>query len=316
MEVAVPRRAIKRRRLDPDDVISFYGSKKGSSKPKPPLILDPEAWTLTNTPTGLGDSVMLTDLERAAASVGKKATTWLCTPHFRELQNHNPFHRQVQVPHWISLSAYQGAFDLGPGHNFQRARRLFGLPVDPVPSGCLVVPGAVKKNRVSLHFEAGSHSEHQTKYHARPRQVYPENLDIIRRFIRSHPELDFFEVGGSKLSDIVPSLNVSLSDTIKAMAECVLHIGIISGPYHIASALGVRTICVINFPKPYELMLPCVKNVDIVEAEWFYPQSHILHQDCDSNHWPQFSAYTLEAAYNRETYPYDDPSKFCNLITS
>lgn len=314
-KIEVPRRVVKERRLTVDDVLGFFDALPATKKPKLPHRLEPEAWTLTNTPTGIGDSVMLTDIERAAYMANRHATSWLCTTHFRELQNFNPHHRMVQVPNWASLSAYQGAFDLGPGHNFQRARRLFGLPVDPRPSGCLIVPGAEKRNRVSLHFEAGAHAHNQKCYHPRPRVIYPENLAIIRRFIRSHPELDFFEVGGEVLGDTVPSLKCGLTDTIKAMAECVLHIGIISGPYHVANALGVPTICIINFPSPWELMLPCVKNIDIVESEWLYPQSHILHQDHDSIHWPKFSLYNLEAAHNRETYPYDNPEKFMELVT-
>lgn len=315
MTVDVPRRAIKRRRLTPDDVISFYESRPGTKKKPLPKRLEPEEWTLTNTPTGLGDSVMLTDVERAAALAGRKATSWLGTPPFRELQNHNPYHRMAQVPHWVSLSAYQGAFDLGPGHNFQRVRRLFGLPVDPTPSGCLVVPGAKRSSKVSIHLSAGAHSASQTVYHPKPRQVYPENLDVLRKFIRSHPELSFFEVGGHVLGDCIPSFRGSLTESIREMANCCLHIGIISGPYHVATALGIPTICIINFPAPWELMLPTVQNIDVVEAEWLYPQSHILHQDHDSLHWPKFSEYTLQAAYNRETYPYEDPSKFLNLVS-
>lgn len=315
MTVDVPRRAIQRRRLTPDDVISFYGSRPGTKKKPLPMRLEPEEWTLTNTPTGLGDSVMLTDIERAAFQDGRRATTWLCTPGFRELQNCNPYHRMIQVPHWISLSAYQGTFDLGPGHNFQRARRLFGLTVDPKPSGCLMVPGAKRTNKVSIHLSAGSHAASQTVYHPNPRQVYPENLDVIRRFIRKHQELDFFEVGGDVLSDTVRSVRGSLTDSMKEMAECCLHIGIISGPYHVATALGIPTICIINFPAPWELILPTYKNIDIVEAEWLYPQSYILHQDHDSLHWPKFSEYTLEAAYQRETYPYEDPTEYLNLVS-
>lgn len=313
--IGVPRRVVKERRLTVDDVHRFFASLPDTKKPKFPRTLDPEEWTLTNTPTGIGDSVMLTDIERAASSANRKATSWLCTTSFRALQNFNPYHRTIQSPHWISLSAYQGAFDLGPGHNFQRARRIFGLPIDSRPSGCLVVPGAVRKNRVSLHFEAGSHAENQKCYHPQPRVVYPQNLEIVRRFIRAHPELDFFEIGGSVLKDTVPSLNCSLDETIRAMSECCLHIGIISGPYHMANALGVPTICIINFPSPWQLMLPCVKNIDIVEAEWLYPQSHILHQDHDSSHWPMLSLYNLERAYNRETYPYDDPTPFLEMVT-
>lgn len=305
-------------RVGVDDLVNFYADHPGSSKPKLDMRFEPEKYTLTNTPTGMGDSVMLTDLPRAAAQVQRVGTSYLSSPHFRDLIQFNPFYTDAHHPVWVSLSSLQQRFDLGPGHNLQKARRAFGLPVDPRPAGCIVVPGVRPSNRVSLHFEAGVHAASQRQmYHPRAREIYPENLAVIREFIRAHPELDFFEVGGRVLSDTVPSLvHLPLPAVVCEMAACCLHIGIISGPYHVANALGVRTIVIINFPSPNDFMLPCLKNVDVVESEWLYPQSHVLHQDQDSPHWPKFSLRTLEMAYNGETYPYADPSPFLSLVCS
>jgi hypothetical protein len=98
-----------------------------------------------------------------------------------------------------------------------------------------------------------------------------------------------------------------LMETILWMSRAELHIGPLSGPMHLANTIGLRTICIINFPEPWTMMLPVIKNIDTIESEWILPQSHILHQDHHSAHWPKFSLASLEAAYNRETYPYETP---------
>lgn len=304
------------RRVTPDDLLRFFAGRQ-SRKPRYGKTLNPEEWTLTNTPTGLGDSLMLTDHFGACQSVGRQGMAWVTSPYFSQLLPFIPSGPAPEnAPFQVSLSAMQAKYDLGPGHNFQRCRRLFGLPVDYRPGGSLVVPGVRPGATISLHFQAGPHSQNQRCYHKQPRQVYPQNLEIIRRFIRNHPDYSFIEIGGSTLSDLVPTMIGPLKTVVEAMAKCCLHIGIISGPYHLAHALGVRTIAVINFPAPWELMLPCVRNVDVVEAEWIYPQTHVLHQDHDSAHWPLFSEYSLEAAFHRETYPYDKPDRFLELINA
>jgi hypothetical protein len=315
-EIQTKRRAVQERRLTVDDVIRFYADRR-SRKPANPHTFEPEEWTLTNTPTGIGDAVMLTDLERSAHYHGLLATSWLCCEAFDCLRRLNPYHRDTQQVQWVSISLMQAKYDLGPGHTIQRIQRMFDLPVRAVPRGCIVVPERAVRGRVSLHLVPGAHAKYQKRFHPRPREVYPENLDVLRQFINAHQELSFFEVGGTILSDIIPNMHgASLESTIHEMAKCVLHIGIVSGPYHIAQALGMRTIVILNFPKPWELMLPVLQNVDVVEAEWLYPSSHILHQDVDSLHWPKFNLRNLERAYHKETFPYDEAEKFSNLIVA
>ena len=311
------------KRLSPGDVVDFFNSIKPTKKPKLKSIFEPEDWTLTNTPTGLGDTVMMTDIERAAFEGGRVATSWLPTPLFREIQNHNPYHVRKQSHCLLSLSAVQERFDLGPGHNFQRARRLFGLPVSCIPRGSIVqskpVPVPVAK-KVTIHIEPGPHAEFQKRYHKRPRVVYEQNIEVLKKFIRSQTGVDFVEIGTSTLSDCARRFSGSVSELIAEMSTASMHIGIISGPYHLATALGIPTVCIINFPSPWELMLPVVRNVDVVEAEWLYPQSQILHQDHDSAHWPIFNLLNLEKAYNFELFPYygdkQNPREFAELIQS
>jgi hypothetical protein len=315
MILRAAKRKLSKGRVTQDDIIKFYRGRPGTTKVPFGRKLEPYQWTLTNAAGGIGDSVMMTDICLAHIA----ATAWIPSPHFTEITKLNPYHKNAQRPFMVSLSTMQQNFDLGPGHNFQRVRRLFNLPVDPAPKGCIIPPkGARKRKLISLHLVPGPHVlDQQRAVHPRAREVYPENLKILRKWISKHSEFDFIEVGGDVLADQVRNTKGwPLADVVQRMASCVLHIGIISGPYHIAHALGVRTICIINFPAPWMLMLPVIKNVDVVEAEWLYPQSHILHQDHDSRHWPKFSEKNLEAAFQMETYPYEDPKRFLEMISA
>lgn len=296
-------------------IVKFYRDAKGTSKPKWE-VLDPadRQYTLVITPTGLGDCMMLTDIPSAAAAEGVQIKAYSPSPHHIILRKYTPSYSDCVSPFQIDLSAANAAFDIGPGHNFQRARRMFGLKCSDMPSGKLVTSKSPKSNRCSIHLSAGRHSDWQRKHiHPRARCVYGENLDAIRRFILSHPEMEFVEVGGSVLSGLIPSIGRTLEETIAWMSTASIHIGIPSGPMHVAHALGLRTICIVNFPNPWDLMMPVVKNIDVVEAEWLYPQSCILHQDHDSAHWPKFSLETLEMALNGEVYPYWEPQKFHHI---
>lgn len=316
MEQAQAFSVVRRRtRVTEDMIVKFYRNARGTSKPKWE-VLDPaeRKYTLVITPTGIGDCMMLTDIPSAARSAGVKIKAYSSSANHSILRKYTPDYSDYVTPFQIDLSAANAVFDIGPGHNFQRARRMFGLPCDDLPSGKLVVPNVNRVNRCSIHLIAGHHAQWQRRnIHSRARFVYDENIGILRRFIIAHPEIEFVEVGGGVLSDLIPSIGKTLDETIAWMSTATMHIGILSGPLHIAHALGLKTICIINFPNPWELMLPTVKNIDVVEAEWLYPQSCILHQDHDSAHWPKFSLETLEMALNGEVYPYWEPQKFHSI---
>lgn len=300
-------------RVTEADIVGFYRNrKKLPRKPAPTLSIGTH--TLTNTPTGLGDCVVLTQHMRHGG------LSWSSSSHWKTLAANSPGHIDKQHPLWVSMSAATEAWDLGPGHHIQRMERLFGVPVSTLPSGSLHAPGIIKSpNRVIVHLEAGIHVEHQRKvHHPRAREVYPENVEIIRQFVRRHPEMEFWEIG-SKRSIGDPAMDFTgkpLDQTIRLMASAQWHLGIISGPYHVAVALGLQPITIINFPAPWELMLPSLVSAGTVEESWLYPQSYILHQDHDSRHWPKFSAFSLEQAFNHEVYPYGDPVRFAQLIES
>jgi hypothetical protein len=104
---------------------------------------------------------------------------------------------------------------------------------------------------------------------------------VLQEFINKHPELEFIQLG----KEPVPFSRVSnlpdntLEDTIKLIATASLLIGIISGPMHVAAALGLRSIVIINFPPAHKIFLPTLVDIDQVESEWFYPQNVHLHEE-------------------------------------
>jgi len=307
-ELTKPAVIVKHRRVDADAVRAFYRDAQPAGRMKAPVI-DPTTTTLTNTPTGLGDCVVLTDLPRAAFHAGASAKIYSPSQHFATLGRFNPWFEDRQDPVWVSLSAAVAAYQIGPGHNIQRARRLFGLPIDPVPRGCIEVERVLRvPGRVSLHFDPGPHAHWQRRHlHPRARMIYPDTMRVIRQFIAAHGDMTFIEIGPRRLLNderVADGTGVGLEDTIRLMSECEFHLGVISGPMHVAVALGLKTIAIINFPHPGQLMLPNLVATGMVEEEWLYPQQVVLHQDHDSAHWPLFSRKSLEAAFDGGVYPY------------
>jgi len=84
-----------------------------------------------------------------------------------------------------------------------------------------------------------------------------------------------------------------------------------SGPLHIAVALRLKVVTITNFPDPTDIYLPTLKDVDLIESEWFYPQSAILHQEGEGELVAEFSLQNLERAINGDIYPYWSERYLC-----
>jgi len=293
-------------RIAPDSIVDHY--QRLERGPKPRLDVPLEIVTLTNTGHSLGDTVVLTDLPRAAAARGQTASVFSQSAHFTTLMSFNPHFEERVFPFWAAADRLIAVFDLGNGHTFQRLRRAFGYAVDDKPAGCLVVPAQPgTERRFVIHLEPGRHADWQREQvHARARQVYPETLAAIQRFVSAHPEYEFFEIGGkrSPLEGVADATGRPLAETIDLMASCGYFLGIISGPLHLAAALGLRLITIINFPEPQQVVLPTLKDAGVIESEWLYPQSVILHQEGAGGTVSAFGRDSLEEAVAGELYPY------------
>jgi len=297
----------RRPRIDSDAIREFY--RRFPAKPRSPAPKIEQPFTLTNFPNGIGDTLVLLDSLHEAHRTGKVVYAWSASPHWGELREFAAPEPAGHPACYVALAEAVAGWDLGAGHMTQRARRLLGLPVPACPSGWLSAPGVRRiANRVSLHFEAGAHADWQRAHlHPRARHVYPNTWKALREFIRSRPDLSFVEVGQRRylqIDEVEDGTGRPLRETVRLMAECEFHLGLISGPMHLANALGSKVVAVLNFPRPCQLMLPNIKSIGMVEEEWLYPHQVCLHQEEDSAHWPLVSAKSLSEAIDGEVYPY------------
>jgi len=291
-------------RSDRDIIIDFY--RKARKVPKKRLP-DFTQHTLINTPAGLGDTVLLTSIPWLAHRQGKERFIHHDSPSFEALMAFNP-HYQPMRPDAPTIAAdvLQSDYDMGAGHFIQRLQRAVGLYPERKPKGFLNIEHRPVKNRFVFHFEPGRHAQWQAQFvHPKARQIYPDTREILQRYVNAHRDFEFFEVGRAAATlENVELLNLPLDETIKFLATCDYFVGIISGPMHLATALGVRCVVIVNFPEAERIVLPTLVDIDQVESEWFYPQNVLLHQDGEGPQVKRFSQASLERALGGDVYPY------------
>lgn len=279
---------------------------------------------LTNIASGLGDTLMLTDLPRAAKTQDKPKYSphWTCfsnSPHFRPIIARNPFWREPALPehvYMVNAPCLIRYCDVGGGHYLQRIRRAFNLDVDTVPRACVRWEGERRTNRVILHFHAGPHAQWQRQHvHPHARQLGVESKHAIEAFIKSRRDLEFYQIGAT--NEPIRGANqwptASIDALVNIIGSASWFIGIMSGPLHLATALKLRCIVVVNFPESHKIMLPTLKHVDVVESEWFYPQNVHLHQEAGGPLAPHLDVQTLHEAFDGKIYPFWRED-WCQLI--
>lgn len=173
------------------------------------------------------------------------------------------------------------------------------------------------KYKIGFHFSLAESHNGMRHAHPNPRLVYPENLNIFQEFINENNQYEFIEFGGysMNLNNTTNYTNLSLEDSVLKIAECDFFIAVNSGFYHIAVALGIKTIMIVNLPKPENLILPqFVDHSSFHDLTWLYPQCVHLHQDGENNLVPKFSKESLKAAINGDVFPYWDNLYLKNLI--
>lgn len=283
-----------------------------SIKPRAPESVREMCASLTAR--GLGDCMMLTDLPRAARSVEKTVHVWSGADAFYDVMRNNPYYRVERdcgtfSPFLVDVLRLHDTFELGNGHLLQQLRRTWGLPVDIKPIPCLKVDNVISHpRRVILHFEpaVGSSTQQRKYLHRRMRELYWETQVEIERFISSHPDYEFVEVGKSpkrlKGSIYFPTSN--LPELFNVVASGTFFLGIMSGPLHVATACGLKVITIVNYPSARQLVMPNLRNSNFQEFEWMYPQHVHLHQDDSAPLVPRLTADSLSAALSGDVYPF------------
>lgn len=272
--------------------------------PRKPLSFDPWEYSLTNGPKGLGDCIIMSDLPDASPrpfGVHSHSGAWPAVEGLLKTGT-GPY-----LDKWIRVDVAYSQFNLGPGHLFQRLRRLYGLDVPEKPSGKMRREFPQVPNRVALHFDAGTHQKwQQENIHPRARVVYPEHKSIIQEFINDHPRMEFIEFGSkpSGLTGVKSCVGMELGLQLRVVGTCEWFLGIVSGFMHVAAAYECKSVVILNFPVARKIMLPTLVDTLQIESEWLYPQNVHLHQDNAGPLVPRLSADSLRAAFNGEVYPY------------
>src|SRR5437868_15425531 len=75
--------------VDESVIIDFY--RRATAKPKPRLPFALHQFTLTNTPQGLGDTVVLTHLPRISFQARRSEAIYAFNAHFKTLVSYNPY---------------------------------------------------------------------------------------------------------------------------------------------------------------------------------------------------------------------------------
>jgi len=263
---------------------------------------------LTTVTQGLGDTMMMTDLPAASAKQGKQFQSFSPSRHFLPLMAYNPHYKDVKdKAYLLNAPDLVRQYDCGNGHYLQRIRRAFGLGIDDKPHGFIAWKGMRSRQRVVLHFDAGVHVRWQRKkVHPRARMIYPETKLMLEQFIADNRDLEFIEIGETPLN-VKGSRHVHTANTtelVERIAASNWFVGIISGPMHVATALGLKCVVILNFPPPSTIFVPTLKVTGQIESEWLYPQNVHLHQEGGSTLVPRITVDNLKRAFAGEIYPF------------
>ena len=303
-----------------DTIINFYkNTSLIKNLPGPPDFLKEEFdFTLYNHNFGVGDSLALYLFNKQEDNK-KNINLYFNQSISEEFYSYNNYINSIFTfslkpkNFWICL--LQSNFDCGGGHFIQKIRNTFNLEKQIKPQALLSSNIQEIKNKVVLTFDKGSVD--QQNIHKKARILYPENKKIIQDFINNNlNKFSFVEVGRhfSGLENVENKTDMGIQNTTAEIASCEYFMGIHNGLMHIAAAFNKKSIIIINFPSARDLYLPALKELNIPDQDWLYPQNVHLHQDEDGELVKIFSYDNIERAFNGEIYPFWNDS-FLELVT-
>lgn len=298
------------------DLVRGYWREQEKLEVRPVPSL--EGAVLSSVCVGLGDTLMLTDMPKASRG---RVPVFSSGRHFRPLMHFNewwkepPFEDQLLMVNAPTLVRH---YESGAGHYVQRLRRAFGLQVDPVPRGSIKWQGRRASNRVLMHFEPGPHALWQRKA-VKPgaRLLTRASREVLEKWVAASGGMEFWCVGGpppgGPLRGVHSVRTPTLANLIDKVGQCGWFVGIVSGVMHLAAALQVRSVVIVDFPEAERIMLPTLKQTGQLEEEWLYPQNVHLHQEGDGPLVKRLTVDNLKRAFNNELYPYGR-TDYCALI--
>jgi hypothetical protein len=222
---------------------------------------------ITNPNQGLGDCLSCFNTDKPI---------WSPSPHFQILRKYTTI-PTLDMPEGIGLSVCDV---IANEHLFNSVRQASGLEHLKEPKAILdLIKHEPIDNNVAFSFDVGAHAMNQLHMHPQARQLYDFHHETIQEFISKNKDYNFIEVGNKSFGfkDVTQRTNVGLDYTIEILRKCKYYFGMHSGMMHLATAIGLKSTIIINFPTIAKLLDPiCTIENDKI---WLYPQHNYLHED-------------------------------------
>jgi len=233
-----------------------------------------------NTQRGLGDCLSCFNTNRPI---------WSPSPHFEVLRRYTSL-PSLDQPQGRGLSVSDlHRVDFRRQHLFNRVRLVSGMPALAAPRAILDrVDHRPIDNNIAFSFDVGPNAPQKATLHPRARELYAEHRVTVQDFIRRHADRwNFIEVGMQSFGfdDTLVQTGVGLERTIQLLRRCRYYFGMHSGMMHLATAIGLQCLILINMPSPERVVLtPGGPDEDTAnpacwETQWLYPQHTHLHED-------------------------------------
>lgn len=235
--------------------------------------------SIYNPSYGLGDSIILTSV----------SPTIKINNDVLETINSNYFDsNNLTSEHGTSIEEFF-KYDTDGGHCTQRLQKIMGLEPSIKPQGKLIFNAETKqKNKVFVHLKNGTDWKRVI-----PNSLTDEEVGMIKQFFVNN---EIFE-------PYFYDNNLNINDLISEMETCEYFLGIDSGPMHVAAALDIKSIVIINDPNCF-INLPKIKECEVPNSEWLYPQNVHLNKSGATQLVPKFNLQNLLFAFKGEIYPY------------
>jgi hypothetical protein len=258
-------------------ILNLFYQDKNTFKSKSDFIFSCKS--IYNDANGLGDSIILTSV---LDKIGVKNDLLL--------QIDESFLNKKKITNYGDLSISElSKNDWGGGHAIQRLQKSLGLEIDLKPKGKLIFDSSkVKKNKVFVHLKNDTDWKRNI-----PNSLNDDEINLVLEFLNQNKNYDPYFFNN----------NLNINQLIDVMSTCEYFLGIDSGPMHIAAAIELKSIVIINDPNNL-IYLPKIKECEIPNAEWLYPQNTHLNRNGNTELVPNFTLQTLSLAFKGQIYPY------------
>lgn len=179
--------------------------------------------------------------------------------------------------------------DWGGGHCIQRIQKSLGIEVKIKPKGYINYDISKRiTNKVFVHLKNNTDWKRNI-----PNSLDNEHFNKVIEFFNKHKEYKPYYFNN----------NLEINELISTMETCEFFLGIDSGPMHLAAAMDIKSIVIINDPQMC-IYLPKIKECELPNAEWLYPQNVHLNRSGETDLIPKLSEDNIFNAINGHIYPY------------